>query len=121
MDISIYFEKLTLPSDFKKGTLGDYTTFYSGDVFPDLEDVNIAILGVEEERGTTNKGCAKSPNVIRKELYDLYTPDEELKLIDLGNIMAGATKEDTYFAVRDAVEQLIKKNIFVIILGGSQD
>ena len=122
MDISIYFEKLTPPSDFKKGTLGYYTDFYTEDGFPDLEKVQVAIIGVEEERGAiNNEGCSQSPDTVRRELYNLYIQGEELKIIDLGNIKAGATKEDTYFAVSDVIQELIKKNIFVITLGGSQD
>jgi len=122
MDISIFFEALTPPADFKKGTLGYYTDFNTVDGFPSLEEVQVAIVGVEEERGSVgNKGCANSPDEERRELYKLYLQTEELKLIDLGNIKAGAAKEDTYFALTEVVEQLIKKNIFVIILGGSQD
>lgn len=122
MDISIYFEKLTPPSDFKKGTLGYYTDFNTENGFPNLDKVQVAIIGVEEERGAPdNKGCAQSPDNVRRELYNLYIQSEELKIIDLGNIKAGASKEDTYFAVSDVIQQLIKKNIFVITLGGSQD
>lgn len=122
MDISIYFEKLTPPSDFKKGTLGYYTDFNTESGFPNLDKVQVAIIGVEEERGAPdNKGCAQSPDNVRRELYNLYIQSEELKIIDLGNIKAGASKEDTYFAVSDVIQQLIKKNIFVITLGGSQD
>lgn len=122
MDISIYFEKLTPPSDFKKGTLGYYTDFNTEDSFPNIDKVQVAIIGVEEERGAVdNKGCSHSPDNVRRELYNLFIQGEELKVIDLGNIKAGASKEDTYFAVSDVIQQLIKKNVFVITLGGSQD
>lgn len=122
MDISIYFEKLTPPSDFKKGTLGYYTDFNTEDSFPSLKKVQIAIIGVEEERGATNnKGCSHSPDNVRRELYNLYIQREGLSIIDLGNIKAGASKVDTYFAVSEVIQELIKKNIFVITLGGSQD
>lgn len=122
MDISIYFEKLTPPSDFSKGTLGYYTDFNSEDGFPGLDKVQVAIIGVEEERGAVNnKGCSFAPDNVRRELYNLYIEGENLKIIDLGNIKAGASKEDTYFAVSDVIQHLIKKDIFVITLGGSQD
>lgn len=122
MDISIYFEQLTTPIKFKKGTIGFYTDFNSEDSFPDLESIQVAIIGVAEERGSiNNKGCANSPNKVREELYSLYIDGEELKIVDLGNIKAGASKQDTYFAVTEVIQELIKKNIFVITLGGSQD
>src|SRR5690606_32154714 len=41
--------------------------------------------------------------------------------VDLGNIKQGATVNDTYIAVADVVNELNKKKIFTIILGGSQD
>lgn len=122
MDISIYFENLTPPTDFKKGTLGYYTDFNTENGFPNLDKVQVAIIGVEEERGAfENKGCSHSPDNVRRELYNLYIQGEELKIIDLGNIKAGATKEDTYFAASEAIQELIKKDIFVITIGGSQD
>lgn len=122
MDISIYFEYLKIPSFFKEGTVGYFTNFNTEDNFPDIDKVKIAIIGVEEERGTnTNIGCSKSPNEIRKELYKLYINGENLGLTDFGNIKEGKTKEDTYFALSECVEQLVKRNVFTIILGGSLD
>lgn len=122
MDISIYFEELIPPSDFKKGTIGYYTNFYTEGSFPNIEKAKVAIVGVQEDRGTiNNSGSAQSPDEVRRELYQLYINGEDLSIIDLGNIKAGASKEDTYFAISDVVEQLIKKDVFVIIVGGSQD
>ncbi len=122
MDISIYFEGVIPPDDFKRGTIGSYTDFNTESNFPNIEDAKVAIVGVQEDRGgVLNKGCAKSPDEVRRELYQLYIQGENFPIVDLGNIKAGASKEDTYFALTEVVEQLIKKDIFVIIIGGSQD
>lgn len=122
MDISIYFKELIPPAVFNKGTIGDYTNFYTDGNFPDIEKAKIAIIGVQEDRGAdANFGSAQSPDEVRRELYQLYINGESLSIVDLGNIKAGASKEDTYFALSDVVERLIKKDVFVIIIGGSQD
>ncbi|MCC6600566.1 MAG: formimidoylglutamase, partial [Crocinitomicaceae bacterium] len=68
-----------------------------------------------------NEECKNGPDRVRKFLYDLYRFDQPLDMIDLGNIEAGNTIEDTYFAVSQTCQQLLKKNIVVLILGGSQD
>jgi arginase family enzyme len=42
-------------------------------------------------------------------------------IADLGDIPEGNSVEDTYFAVKKLVSELIKKKILPIIIGGSQD
>jgi len=122
MDISIYFKPLTPPEDFDKDTLGYYTSFNDENGFPSLDDVQIAIIGVKDERGAiNNKGCSESPDEVRREFYNLYYHNKPLRIVDLGNIEAGATKEDTYYAVSEVIQELLKKNIFVITVGGGQD
>ena len=51
----------------------------------------------------------------------MYHHNKDIKICDLGNVSPGATVEDTYHAVSDVIQSLIKKNVFVVILGGSQD
>jgi len=122
MDISIYFEALTPPSNFAPNTLGSITAFYDEEGFPTLEDAQIAIIGINEERGAiNNKGCANSPDDVRREFYNLFYHNSSIRIVDLGNIKAGATIKDTYYAVSEVIQELLKKNIFVISLGGSQD
>lgn len=94
--------------------------------FPDLEDAaikpHLVIVGVEEERGAIgNAGTKKSPNAVRKHLYNLYQGDYSVRIADLGNIQAGATIQDSYFALKTVVEELVKQDILPIIIGGGQD
>ena len=42
-------------------------------------------------------------------------------MADLGNIKPGHTVEDTYFALRSVVHELLKQQIIPVIIGGSQD
>ncbi|HET8838301.1 MAG TPA: formimidoylglutamase [Flavobacteriaceae bacterium] len=90
--------------------------------FPNLEGIDIALFGVLENRREEN-GVEKkfTFNKIRKKLYGLFPGNWHLKIADLGDIPAGATVEDTYFALRSVISELLKRKIVPIILGGSQD
>ncbi len=90
--------------------------------FPDLEGVNIAILGVQEGRNAINNDTTGyGLDVIRSYFYKLYAGNWELKIVDIGNIHAGDTVEDTYFAVKEAISFLVKKDIIPVVIGGGQD
>ena len=89
---------------------------------PDLEDVNIAILGVLENRNDVNYiGEEFQLNEIRKSFYGLFPGSWNTTVADLGDINKGESVEDTYFALKESITILVKKNIIPIILGGSQD
>ncbi len=128
MDISFYFEPIdtsliTINEDFTTNNITEYTRFYfEGSYFPDLTGVDIAIIGVKEDRkAVNNKGCDIAADLIRKFFYKLYSPSANVKIADLGNIMKGHSIEDTYFAVSSVVSELIRRNIMPVIIGGSQD
>lgn len=90
--------------------------------FPSLENINLAIIGVEEDRASlNNEGCGLAPNYVRENFYKLFQGNYTSKIADLGNIKKGNTIEDTYFALTDVLSQLLKKNIVPIIIGGGQD
>jgi len=121
MDIDIYFQPIKA-FEYAKNTLGYHTDFHTEGDFPFWEDSDIAIIGVNEDRGSQgNKGCSVGADVVREELFGLYHHNKDVKICDLGNISSGATVSDTYHAVSDVIQSLIKKNVFVVILGGSQD
>ncbi len=88
---------------------------------PDLEDYQIALIGVLEDRGSNNPGAAQSPDQIRKYLYPLYWGNWSSKVVDLGNIYAGEKLSDTMVAVKEVCYQLLKRQIVPVIIGGSQD
>ena len=89
---------------------------------PDLDNVQLAIIGVKETRNDINYiGTDISFDAIRKNLYDLFPGNWNTNIADLGNIEPGESIEDTYYAVRTVISVLVEKNIIPIILGGSQD
>ncbi|MEI6020446.1 MAG: arginase family protein, partial [Bacteroidota bacterium] len=127
-DISHFFtpikkEQILGPYELKEFQLGQVMSIYEeADQFPELENVDMAVIGVLEDRqAPENRGSANAPNEVRSFLYKLYSGGFNVRMVDLGNIQAGHTTEDTYFALRSSVDFLIRKNIVPIILGGSQD
>lgn len=89
---------------------------------PDLDDVDIAIIGVLENRNDINYiGEEFQLNEIRKSFYGLFPGSWNTTIADLGDINKGESVEDTYFALKTAISLLLSKDIIPIILGGSQD
>lgn len=128
MEISIYFQPVDEYSRLDEmwddpDRLGKIINIYTEDSpFPDLDNIDIAIIGVCEDRYSLNNyGCSEAPGWVRKYLYRLFEGPYKTKIADLGNIRSGRTVEDTYFALRDVLSTLLKNNIVPIIIGGSQD
>ncbi|WP_445732494.1 formimidoylglutamase [Mariniflexile sp.] len=89
---------------------------------PDLNGVQMAILGVLENRNDVNYiGEEFQLNDIRKSFYSLFPGSWNVVIADLGDINKGESVEDTYFALKTTIAILIKKNIIPIIIGGTQD
>lgn len=128
MDLMEYFEPVdrhALPDENQLHPLAlgkQISCHDTGSGFPDLSDVEVAILGVKEDRqAPDNEGCALAPDYVRKYLYRLLQGDFQVRVADLGNIKAGEKVSDTYFAVKASAAELIKNNIIPLIIGGSQD
>ncbi|MDB4009816.1 formimidoylglutamase [Polaribacter sp.] len=111
---------LELQSDL---SLGQKITIHSEkDGFPALENVQIAIFGVQEDRNSQdNFGCGEDLDCIRTKLYELFPGDWHTNIVDLGNVSKGNAVSDTYFAVSEIITSLLKKNIIPVIIGGGQD
>ena len=101
--------------------LGSKMVLHTKSDFPDLDKIKIALIGVIENRGETNATSDVNLFHIRKELYSLFPGNWDVSIADLGDINSGNTKEDTYFALQQVSEILIKNKILPIIIGGSQD
>jgi len=116
-NLTAYIETLPMAA------LGRSFLLYSKkDVFPDLEGVTLALFGVSDYRNSVNSNTEEASFIqLRKALYQLYPGNWSCNMVDLGNIKKGHTIADTYFAVKEVSEELLKKDIIPIILGGSQD
>ncbi|MDZ7742702.1 MAG: formimidoylglutamase [Bacteroidota bacterium] len=128
MEIDLYFEPIDLggyefAEKAHRKRLGDVVRSYqqAGD-FPSLKDIDIAIIGVKEDRSAfNNKGCKHAPDVIRDYFYRLFQGSWKARLADLGNIKAGNTIQDTHFALTSVVKELLEHGVFPLIIGGSQE
>ena len=90
--------------------------------FPDLKNLDIAILGVDEDRNTDeNYGSGKDLHHIRSHFYKLFPGNWNVTVADLGNIKKGDLPSDTHFVITDVIENLLKMNIIPVIIGGGQD
>ncbi|MGQ7946536.1 formimidoylglutamase [Flavobacterium sp. WC2509] len=101
--------------------LGSKIVLHTNDSAPNLDTINIAIIGVKDNRGDQNVTTDVDLNAVRKELYSMFPGNWKASIADLGDVLAGNSKEDTYFAVKKIAASLIKKKIIPIIIGGSQD
>lgn len=108
-------------SDLPSKTLGRKVVFHTQSDFPVLDDISLAIITVNENRGNATANEEVAFDSFRKKFYSLYPGNWNVSIADLGTVEAGASIEDTYFVVKKLVEELVKKRILPIILGGSQD
>ncbi|KQB39053.1 Arginase family hydrolase, arginase/agmainase/formiminoglutamate hydrolase [Flavobacterium daejeonense] len=115
-------EVLKMLKSLSSQQLGSKVVFHTKEEFPDLDKVKIALIGVLENRGSDIIiDEAEDLSLIRKELYRLFPGNWDATIADLGDILPGNSKEDTYFALRKVVSDLIKKGIIPVVIGGSQD
>jgi arginase family enzyme len=121
MDISVFLVPSPVWEDQEEvspSQLGKTVSFYTGDA-AQLDNKRIAIVGVREERNAVqNAGTMAGPDAIRKYLYKLFSWDENIGVID---IEPGNEISDTYYALNQTCQFLLKKNIIPLIVGGSQD
>ncbi len=104
-------------------SLGKQIKIHTADAgIPDVEKVNIAILGVQENRNDVDFSGEKLDfDTVRKSLYDLYPGNWQSNIVDLGDIIPGNEVSDTYYLVQEVLSSLLQKNIIPILIGGSQD
>ena len=114
-------EILDFISGLSSQQLGSKIVLHTEKQFPDVNKIKIALIGVLENRGSNISISEVNLIAVRKELYGLYPGNWDASIADLGDILAGNTVEDTYFALRKVASALIKKKIIPIVIGGSQD
>jgi len=92
---------------------------------PDTENADLILLGVNESRNRHNEhlspGIRNSADAIRRQFYRLYKGNYEVKIADLGNIEAANTFNDTSYALKETVKQLLEMKKTVLIFGSHQE
>ena len=89
--------------------------------FPDLKNIGVALIGVQESRNSYYPVIDYEINAFRRAFYQLYPGNWKVKIADLGDLPSGENPEDTYFALKEICKYLRQVNIIPVIIGGSQD
>ena len=117
----IHPELVTYINTLPPLAIGRQVVLHTPKQFPELKEVKVVIIGVSDNRGNLNFSEDSDLIKFRKQLYQLFLGNWELKIADLGNINKGASITDTYYLVKEIVADLLKNKIIPIIVGGSQD
>lgn len=108
-------ELRTLASELDIFSIGNSVRFDE-----ELEKNSLVIVGVKETRGgEENYNSELSFDEIREQLYRLKKGNWHLPIYDLGDLHAGATSEDTYFAFMQIQKEILKQECVLIVLGGA--
>ena len=113
--------ELSNDEGYKDRQLGKVLDMYEEE-FPDLDEVQVVLLGCGEQRGSGMIGQeSTAPEAIRRQLYQLFYWHTDIRMADIGNIRSGSSFSDTYAAMKMVVNELVNAGKLVIILGGSHD
>ncbi|MEO1052140.1 MAG: formimidoylglutamase [Bacteroidota bacterium] len=124
MDLKIFFNPIDADEFSDINSLSAFYKSISvyGEKMPDYQDVDIALIGLEENRGTdSDPGVQYAASEIRKKLFNLKKGYGTYKVIDLGNLRNGVTLEETYSRIREVCQILIESNVLPVLFGGSHD
>ena len=123
MEIAQYLSPADVSACIHKtgSSLYERTVFFKPGDSISLSDFNIVFLGITDDRGSDNEGSSAASLSIRKSLYNLQIHSKAFRFIDLGNVITGSSKTDTYFAIREIVTHLSNFEVFVFIFGATQD
>ena len=120
-DLGIYFDAIETNGKFNAHQVGHSLIKNDGKGFPTPEKGSVCLIFVPEFRNSYEASDGEYAAEIQETLENHFAGDWNTDLYSLGVISPGATIEDTYLAVRDVVAELIKNEIFPLIIGGSQD
>ena len=108
-------------NDYQSGQLGNQVMAYTQGNFPNLSEADLVIFCVPEYRGNSVDNSSENFDKIRTELYELFEGPERLRIADLGNLLLGEKITDTYQLLSDVLTECEHRNLFSLIIGGTQD
>ncbi|EOZ92117.1 formiminoglutamase [Indibacter alkaliphilus LW1] len=95
---------------------------YFGEVFPDIKGAQIALIGLRDNRGMKKGDTVERASAeIREKLYHLKKAEALYKIVDLGDLKLGKSREDSIEYIKAVGEFLMKKQILPIYFGGTHD
>ncbi len=118
----VQIAKMSNDEGYLDGQLGKSISIFDENGFPDLDEVQMVLVGCSEQRGSgLTHGLSDAPDLIRRHFYNLYYWHKDIRIADVGNVRAGSLYTDSYAALRTVVQELLADDKTVIILGGSHD
>jgi len=127
MDLNAYFDPVSLerpefhllPEEF---SFSRNITIHTPDQpVNDLENFDLALIGIPQDQGAFIKGSGDAPDRVRGMLYQLRKINNNIRVCDMGNLKITTNIYDTYYAIRDITLELREKNVIPFFIGGSQD
>ena len=83
---------------------------------------DIVLIGCGEQRGhQQDMNVSRAPDAVRAALYKMYNWHGDVQIADAGNLLQGATLQDSRAALRTVLEDLHEAGKIAILIGGSQD
>ena len=127
MDIRHYFDNVNFLEYHNSGsfqwkyTLGENIEKSTLSLTPEnIHKLDIAIVGIPFDSASTNTNSG-SPDIIRKELYQLSKIDGSAEIADFGNLKPAGSLKASIQALRDITDYFNESDIVTVIIGGSQD
>lgn len=104
-----------------KSTIGREMILHTSEEFPTLSEGAVALLTIGDARMCHTESTTIDYSHARKNLYQLYKGNWDVKLIDLGILDKGDTVEDTFYALKEIQWELLKQKVPLIVIGASQE
>lgn len=122
MDLKLFFNPVAIDIAKFPSTSFCSAIYVNNEFMPDHEDMDIAIIGLQEFRGgNNNPGYAKAADVVREQLYGLKKGAGRFKIVDLGNFRNGPELQDTILRIKEVCAYLLEKDILPVLIGGTHD
>jgi len=124
MNLALFFDPLREELITSGSTLSTLAICASPfvDNFPDWRNADLAIIGLDEWRGSAaGPPATHGADEVRRRFYQLQKGTNSVRLVDLGNLRPGLTLEDTYLRLREIVAMLLEHKTLPLLLGGSPD
>jgi len=83
---------------------------------------DIVLIGCGEQRGHNQDWpVSRAPDAVRAALYKMYNWHGDIQIADAGNLLQGATLQDSRAALRTVLEDIQEAGKVAVLIGGSQD
>ncbi|MEO8823952.1 MAG: formimidoylglutamase [Ginsengibacter sp.] len=107
-------------SPYNDSQVGSVIKIFQEEI-PNLSDIDIIIVGINEYRGGGIKVGKNAADEVRRKFYEFHYWHKEISIADIGNIKNGASLKDSYAAITIVLKELLQLHKTVVIIGGSHD